>query len=189
MTTKTKLTIAACLVSVGVLGRLLPHVWNFAPIVAIGLFSGSYLGRNFAFIVPVLAMFLGDIFLGFYSWQINITVYLAMALSGAIGLVIRSRKNPVSISVASISGSTLFFLMTNAAVWYFGTMYDPSIDGLIASYNAGLPFFRNALAGDLFYTGVFFGAFEAVSHLFLARRFSERQGYSKDRPLSAFTVH
>lgn len=178
MTTKTKIIIAACLVLMGILGRLLPHAWNFAPIVAIGLFSGSYLGRNFAFIVPVLAMFLSDMFLGFYSWQVNLTVYFAMALSGAIGLVIKSRKNPVSISVASIAGSTIFFLMTNAAVWYFGTMYSPSIDGLIASYNAGLPFFRNALLGDFFYTSAFFGIFEAV------RYFAYRQAYREDRSFS-----
>lgn len=171
MTTKTKVFVAIFLVFIGVLGRLLPHVWNFAPIVAIGLFAGAYLGRSFAFAVPVFAMFISDAFIGFYDSRINISVYVAMALSGGLGLLLRSRRNPLTISIASVAGSTLFFLITNGAVWYFGTMYIHSMEGLLASYIAGVPFFRNALWGDLFYTGVFFGSFELARAYFLNRRY------------------
>ncbi|MEN1681974.1 MAG: DUF6580 family putative transport protein, partial [Planctomycetota bacterium] len=34
--------------------------------------------------------------------------------------------------------------------------------GLLASYTAGLPFYRQMLLGDLFYVGVLFGSMAAV---------------------------
>lgn len=160
MNTRTKILLAVALVAVGVTGRLLPHAWNFAPIVAIGLFAGAYLGKRFAFIVPVLAMVISDAFIGFYGWKLNLTVYAAMALSGAIGLYLRRRKNPLSITAGAVAGSTLFFLVTNGAVWYLGSSYPPGLDGLLASLVAGLPFFRNAVVGDVWYSLVLFGVYE-----------------------------
>lgn len=160
MNIRTKIILAACLIAIGVAGRLLPHAWNFAPIVAIGLVAGAYLGKRFAFVVPVLAMVASDIFIGFYGWKLNLTVYLAMALSGAIGLMLRRRRTPVSIGLAAVLGSTLFYLVTNSAVWYLGSSYPPGVSGLIASLAAGLPFFRNAVVGDVWYSFALFGAFE-----------------------------
>ena len=133
MTIKTKIFFAIALIAIGVAGRLLPHAWNFAPIVAIGIFSGAYLGKRFAFAVPVIAMIISDIFLGFYLWQMNLTVYLAMGIAGLIGLFLQKKKTPVTIALASIGGSTIFFLITNGAVWYFTSMYEPKISGLFAS--------------------------------------------------------
>ncbi|MEK7607608.1 MAG: DUF6580 family putative transport protein [Patescibacteria group bacterium] len=170
MTIRTKLYLALALITIGVLGRLLPHTWNFVPIIAIGLFSGAYLGKKFAFTVPVLAMLISDIFIGFYDWKINLTVYIAMGFSGLIGLYLQKKKNPISIALASVIGSTLFFLITNGAVWLFTTMYESTVIGLIASYIAGLPFYRNALVGDIWYSFALFGTYEAVMHLY--HRFS-----------------
>lgn len=170
MTTKTKILFAVALVAIGVAGRLLPHAWNFAPIVAIGIFSGAYLGKKFAFAVPVVAMIISDIFIGFYSWQMNITVYLAMGLAGLVGLFLQNVKNPMTIALASIGGSTIFFLITNGAVWYFTSMYEPTISGLYASYIAGIPFFRNAIVGDVWYSFALFGAYETAKVLY--RRFA-----------------
>lgn len=170
MTTKTKIAIASVLVAIGVAGRLLPHAWNFAPVVAIGIFSGAYLGKRFAFAVPVIAMVASDIFIGFYGWQMNATVYIAMGLAGFAGLALRKKKNPVSIALASVAGSTIFFLVTNGAVWLFTSMYEPTISGLSASYIAGIPFFRNAIVGDVWYSFALFGAYETARVLY--RRFA-----------------
>lgn len=166
--------MAAILVTLGVSGRLLPHAWNFAPIVAIGIFAGAYLGPRYAFAVPVLAMVLSDISIGFYMWQMNLAVYIAMALSGAIGLLLRKKKNPLSIAGASFAGSMLFFLITNGAVWYFTGMYSHGLDGLLASYSAGLPFLRNTLSGDLWYSFALFGGFEFARMLYVRYVLSKR---------------
>lgn len=166
MTVKTKIWIALALVLIGVAGRLLPHAWNFAPIVAIGIFSGAYLGKRFAFAVPVAAMTASDIFIGFYDWRINLFVYVAMGLSGLIGLFLQNRKNPVAIASAALAGSTLFFIITNGAVWLFTSMYEPTLSGLTASYTAGIPFYRNAVVGDVWYSLLLFGAFEMARYLY-----------------------
>lgn len=173
MNTKTKLAVGFVLVLCGVLGRLLPHAWNFAPIIAIGLFAGARLGTYYAFTLPVLAMVISDMFIGFYDWKVNLTVYVAMALSGAIGLMLQNRRNPIAIGVGSMAGSTLFFLVTNGAVWLFGTMYSHNAQGLIASYIAGIPFYRNAIVGDVWYSFIFFGVYELA--LFAHSVYSKRK--------------
>jgi len=45
-------------------------------------------------------------------------------------------------------------------VWAFGTMYAHNFVGLIQSYTMAIPFFKNSLAGDLFYTAVLVGGYE-----------------------------
>ena len=66
-------------VMIAALTRLVPHPPNFAPITAISLFAGAYFTRKqLAFIVPLLAMLISDLFLGFYT--ISIFVYLSFAV-------------------------------------------------------------------------------------------------------------
>lgn len=113
-------------------------------------------------------MVLTDALIGFYQWQIMLAVYGSFALAGLIGLMLRNRKNPRRIFASALSSSVLFFFITNWAVWQFGSLYIHSFSGLIQSYVMAIPFFKYSLAGDLFYTGAFFGVFELVRtrHLF-----------------------
>ncbi|MBZ9572151.1 hypothetical protein KJA15_02380 [Patescibacteria group bacterium] len=162
MSQKNKIIISAILVIFGIVFRLLPHPWNFTPIAAISLFSGVYLGGLLSPFLPVLTMFLGDIFLGFYEWKLMLIVYGSFALIGLIGLVIKKYKSLETILAGSLLASVLFFLITNFAVWQFTPWYSPTWSGLIQCYFQALPFFRNTLLGNLFYTGVLFGAYELV---------------------------
>ena len=165
MTSKMKFVISVGLVAFGIVIRLLPHLWNFTPVVAIALFAGFYLGARYAIALPLITMFLSDFVIGFYRIEHMIAVYGSFALVGVLALVARRYQSIEVVAAASIFSSTLFFLITNWAVWRFGTFYPPNLTGLLESYVLGLPFFRNALLGDFFYTGVFFGAYE------IARRF------------------
>jgi len=150
------------LTTVGFAARLLPHPANFAPIGALALFGGLYLPRRWALILPLGVMFLSDLFIGFYAWQIMLSVYICFALVVGIGLLVRKNKKFRTVLGGTALGSVLFFLITNAAVWAFGTMYVHNLSGLIQSYAMALPFFRNSLLGDLFYTGVLIGTVEAI---------------------------
>jgi len=145
----------------------LPHLPNFAPIAAIALFSGVYLNKKWAIIVPVLAMFLSDILIGFYSPIIMASVYGSFILVGLIGLWLRRHKTLPNIIAGSLTGSVIFFLVTNFAMWaaqgaFPQAIYPQTWQGLLDCYIMGLPFFRNTIAGDLFYTGAFFGLMEVV---------------------------
>lgn len=169
------LLIAALLITLGFLSRLLPHPANFAPIAAIAIFGGLYLPKRWAIILPMLAMFVSDIFIGFYTWQIMASVYLSFVLVGLIGLLVRKNNHASSagkkisnIIGGTLLGSILFFFITNFAVWAFGSMYTHSFTGLMQCYTMAIPFFKNTLLGDLFYTGVLVGSFELLT--FLSRR-------------------
>ncbi|MCK4554569.1 hypothetical protein KAU19_06465 [Candidatus Parcubacteria bacterium] len=168
MTTKTKLIISIILVSLGVACRLLPHAWNFAPIAGIALFAGVYLGRKYAIALPIIAMTIGDLFIGFYEWQLMIAVYGSYAAIGLLGGLIKKHKSMETVMAGSIIASVIFFLATNWAVWQFSPWYVKSFEGLIYCYTLALPFFRNTLLGNLFYVSVLFGAYEVA--VILARQ-------------------
>ena len=140
--------------------RFLPHAANFAPIGAMALFGGAKLNKKYALILPIAAMIASDYFIGFYSWPIMASVYASFLIYGLLGLLARKKESWLKIGGAALAGSILFFLITNGAVWAFGSMYEHTFGGLMASYAAGLPFFRGTLLGDVFYATVFFGAYE-----------------------------
>ena len=170
MSTSAKLAISIILIALGVATRLLPHLWNFVPISAIALFAGVYLGRRYAVILPLAAMLVGDLFLGFYSWPLMLAVYSSFILIGLLGGLVRKYKSLETVIAASIVGSMIFFLVTNWAVWQFSPWYTKDLAGLIRCFTLALPFFRNTLAGDLFYTFILFGAYEGVMVWLKARK-------------------
>lgn len=144
--------------------RLVPHAPNFAPISAMALFGGVYLNKKYALIVPLTAMFLSDIFLGFHNTMVF--VYGSFVLTGLIGLWLRNHKNFKNVIAGAFLSSIMFFLITNFGVWLGGKLYPPNLSGLIESYIMGIPFFRNTILGDLFYTGLFFGSYELMLKFF-----------------------
>lgn len=166
---------ALLLILIGVISRLFPHPANFAPIAAIGLFAGMYLPRKYAIAVPAIALLASDIVLGFYLWQVMVAVYLCFALSGFIGMAVHKKfsQNPGknwlgkfnTLFAGTLLGSAIFFIATNWAVWAFGTMYPHTVNGLLQSYTLALPFFKNTLLGDLFYTAVLVGSMEAILYI------------------------
>lgn len=157
--------IAVLLIALGFVARLLPHPANFAPIGAIAIFAGLYLPKRWAIVLPLCAMFVSDIFIGFYTWQIMLSVYGSFILTGVIGLLVRKNKKFHTIVGGTLLGSIIFFAITNFAVWAFGTMYAHNFAGLMQCYAMAIPFFKNTLLGDLFYTGILVGAFEALTKL------------------------
>ena len=66
--------------------------------------------------------------------------------------------------------STVFFLISNWAVWQFGVWYDKSLVGLIEAYTLAIPFFRNTIIGDLVYTGSLFAVFEFSRAYFASKK-------------------
>ncbi len=166
-----KYIIPTLLIILGLSARLLPHPANFAPIGAIALFAALYLPKKYALIIPLIAMFISDIFIGFYSLPIMLSVYIGFTIMSLIGLLVKKNKKFSTILGGTLVGSILFFLLTNFAVWTFGTMYSHTFSGLIQSYTMAIPFFKNSLLGDLFYSGIIIGGFEFVLSLQTKKQF------------------
>jgi hypothetical protein len=143
--------------------RLLPHPPNFAPIAAMALFGGAYFNKkSFAFAIPLLAMFVTDAIIGFYSYAWM--VYISFALIVLLGIVMLKKVSVKNVVLASVTASVSFFVITNFGVWMLGTLYPKTPAGLMESYFAAIPFFQNSLIGDLFFSGVMFGVYELVKH-------------------------
>ena len=143
------------------LTRLMPHPPNFTPIIAMGLFGGAYLkDKRWALLLPVGAMLLADVFLGFHGTMI--WVYGSLIIITTIGFLLKRGVTLQNGAIATIGGSLLFFLVTNFGVWASGSFYPKTVEGLISCYAAGIPFFGNTLAGSVFYSGLMFFGYEQI---------------------------
>jgi hypothetical protein len=149
------LTIVALIVA-AVASRLVPHPWNLTSVAAVALFSGAYLDdRRLAFLVPLAALLISDVALGFYKGMA--VVYLSFALIVGLGMLLRRHRSAPFIAAAAVAGSLLFFGLSNLGVWAFGALYPHTLAGLAACFVAALPFYRGTLEGDLLYSLILFG--------------------------------
>ncbi|MDO8514839.1 MAG: hypothetical protein Q7S50_04845 [bacterium] len=156
------LLAAGALVCFGIMVRLLPHLPNATPITAIAFAGSIYLGKRWSMLLPLCALFLSDMFIGFYDWKIMASVYGSFALIGCWSWMSRKYSGVLPVFLSVIASSLFFFLITNAAVWLFSPWYEKSIFGLLYSYELGIPFLRNMLTGDIVYTASLLGAFELM---------------------------
>ncbi len=174
MKTRTLIIVGAVLLAA--LTRLMPHPQNFAPITAMALFGAASLtDRRLGILTPLLALFVSDMCievahrLGWMtSWGIYSgmwVMYLVNLLIILIGLLLRKHRTVPVIAGATLAGSVVFFLVTNFGVWAFGGLdingnpYPHTVEGFIVCYQEAIPFFKNTLLGDAFYSTALFGGF------------------------------
>lgn len=144
---------------VSILGRFVVHLPNFTPIGALALFAGFYLPRRYALALPLLAMFVSDMFIGFYNPMIMLAVYGSFGVAVLIGGAIKNHQNIFAIGGATLGSSLLFFIATNFAVWAFSNYYAHTVTGLLYCFTLALPFFKYSLSGDMFWASIFFGTY------------------------------
>lgn len=158
--------------------RLLPHPYNFTCITALALFGGAHFSdRRLAFAVPLLALALSNVALGvIWSWSSlayaphSWVQYASFALIVPMGLALRGRAGLVRTAGTTLAASTMFYVVSNFGVWLFDGLYAKTVAGLMECYVAAIPFFGNALAGDVFYTGLLFGGFHLLESRFTRLR-------------------
>jgi hypothetical protein len=142
---------------------------NFAPFAAIALCSAAYFPTKLKFSLPLVAIFVSDVILNSYYGAplftpLMLCRYLALAVVGCIGLALQNRASFKTLLPASIIGSAMFYVITNAFAWLSDPGYVKNFGGLIQALTVGLPqysatpswmFFRNSLLSDLFFTLLF----------------------------------
>jgi hypothetical protein len=158
--------------------RLIPHMPNFSPLGAIGLFGAAHFQKRWqAFIIPLAAVWISDILINnivysdyypsftlFYSgfyWQNG--SYLLITLAG---IIILKKINIKNLAFAFLTSTAIFFIITNFGCWPGSPVYTQDLRGLLTCYAAGIPFLKGTLLGDLFYSGVLFGAFYLLEQKF-----------------------
>lgn len=153
----TNTLIAIALVLIVVCLRLLPHPANFAPVAAVAIFGGAVLPRRLALWAPLAAMVASDLIIGLHN--LVLLTWGCYALIALASSYIMKKPSLVRGGLLTISASVGFFLVTNFGVWLTSGMYAHTWAGFIHCYEMALPFFRNTLLSDMFYTGLLFGTF------------------------------
>lgn len=161
---KMKEKILPVLIIFGVvLMRFLPHPANVAPIAAMALFGGVYLNKKQAVLLPVVVMLISDLFLGFH--KVMPFVYGSFLIASFIGMRLRGKVGTKGVLGSALLSSLIFYVVTNFGVWLTSGMYEMTFLGLVKCYALAIPFFRNTLMGDLFYTVMMFGGYEMMLRL------------------------
>ena len=132
------------------LSRIVPHPPNFTPIIASAIMAPLLIrDRWFGIAIPIFAMLVADIVIGFHPYQT--VIYLTLIV---IGLVAPMQRNIKWITAMAILGPVWFFLTTNFAVWLAWDYYPKTVEGLILCYTMAIPFFQNTLISTCLFTGV-----------------------------------
>ena len=154
----TRFLVITGLILLAILTRILPHIPNFTAMSAIALFGAAqYNKKIMAFLVPITALLLSDAILGFYQgmeW-----IYGTFILIIISGFYLRNKITVPRLILLSVVSSMLVFIVTDLGLWMSATLYPRTLAGLESCYVAALPFLRNELIGDLFYSGLLFGLF------------------------------
>ncbi len=151
------------LIGIGVAGRWGQPQWCFTPTAAAAIFAGWYFSRlAIAALVPISILAISDLLLPAYnSIPVLLATYFVMTLPVGLGRLQRGSQSrrwaAAQWAIIGLVPATLFYIVTNFAVWAFQSDYEKSLAGLAQCYWAAVPFYRWMLAGDVFYLGVLLG--------------------------------
>ena len=163
------------LVIIAALYRIIPgRPYGFAPQWAMAVFAGAVVrDRKWAFIIPVLSMFISDLIYqvlylqglsslpGFYEgqWQ----NYVLFSLMVFVGIAIR-KINVIQIAAASFAAPTLYFLISNFLIWASngttrGLDRPKTFNGLMLCYSDAVPFYRMSILATFIFSAILFGTY------------------------------
>ena len=164
--------LAYIFVVLAVAVRFMPHPWMFTPVVGSLLFFGAR-GPRRQIWIPFVLLASSDVLLTklVYHYPFTSDHLITFAWYAAIlwlGTRLGAKTKFIPVIGAALASSVSFYLITNLAAWAWLDMYPKDLSGIMMSYVAALPFFRNALAGDLIFTLAMFStpiALRALSSL------------------------
>ena len=128
------------------LSRFVPHPPNFTSLIAFSFYIPLFFGKKF---IPVVLFYfiVTDLFLGFHE-----TIFFTWGSALFISLNSFLFKKNIYIRILGVmSGSLIFYLITNFGVWSFGS-YGYSLEGLLNCYIIAIPFYINTLISTTIYS-------------------------------------
>ena len=157
--------LALVLIAAGALSRLLHLPPNIAAVTGVTLLAG-YALRNIwlALLVPIAAMALADLVLGWYPAVL--ATYAGMAAGIVIARGLLGKLSALRLVGATFLASLAFFVLSNFGTWLEG-WYGYTLEGLVACFAAAIPFWQNSLIADFTSTALAFGLFLLARRAFL----------------------
>ena len=146
---------------------------NFTAVGAIAIVSTKFYSGLNKWLIPVLLFWVSDLILnnvvyaqyyeGFQFFS-SFWSYAALIAIGGAAWVILKKVNWKTTLVTSCLGAVIFYLISNFGVWVNpGTPYTKDLNGLVQCYTAALPFFRNTLLADIFFSFALFGLYDIIA--------------------------
>lgn len=161
--------LAVGLVVLGVFSRLTAHAWNFTILGGLSIFTGAFFARKWVPVAIVFStLFISDAVIGFHNQMP--AVYLSFALMILAGALLASRPSRLKYVTAAGVGSVLFFTVSNFFVWFEGSLYPRTLNGLVECYVMATPFYHNQLLADIVSSAALFELARTMKK-FVATRF------------------
>lgn len=153
--------LAIVLVVLGAASRLLHLPPNIAAVTGVTIFAGFAI-RNvwLALVVPLAAMALADVVLGWYPDMVFTYAGMAAGVFLARGLL--HPLTPVRLIGTTFLASLTFFVLSNLGAFISG-YYGFTLEGFVACYVAALPFWQNSLIADFTSTALVFAIYLALT--------------------------
>ena len=153
-----------------------PDLANFAPMMALTFCAAVYFRDKRTWLVPFAALLVSDLYLDYHyastygetwHWPSAMVRIVCFALALPLGRFVAQRKNWLTLIGGALAGSVFFYLATNTDAWVRDPNYAKTAAGWWQALTIGRPefpstlfFFRNTLASDLIFTGLFALAME-----------------------------
>jgi len=166
------------------LGRWVPHPPNWTPVGAVAIVGSDTMGPWRTCVVVLLGVWLSDLVINNLMMSSDQMVWLTKGwlflAVGYVAMIVSSHyvsqmvRGYPGVVVRATVASWLFFLLTNAGVWWGASMYPLTLNGLMMCYVAGLPFLTMAWVADVVFS---------VSLCWVLRRATlgrKKNGYSGD---------
>jgi hypothetical protein len=140
---------------VAIIGRLIPHPYSATPMLSLALFSGFVFEGRLGLITTTIALLVSDLLVAwtggypvFGTWSVfTYSAFLVIALSLSFSRQPLSAFKGAGLTLVATFG---FWWWTNFGTWLTTfDMYPHTFAGLMACFDAGLPFLRNALVGNV----------------------------------------
>jgi hypothetical protein len=160
----------------GYYGAEISWLLNFSPLAALALCGPLVFPRRVALILPLAILLVSDLVLNAHFGATLITGemlarYGALVLVALLGLRLRESRRVGTFLLASLAGSTGFYLITNTVSWLTAPGYAKTVAGWCQALTVGLPgylptwtFFRNSLVSDACFTLAFVACLALASH-------------------------
>lgn len=162
------LLLALGLIFLGVISRLSAHAWNFTLMGGLALFAGAFFKRKWISAAIVFStLLISDLVLGFHNQMP--AVYLGFALMILIGAIMSVKPSRPTVVASALVASLIFFLVSNLFVWFEGTLYPQTWDGLVNCYVMAIPFYQNQIISDVISAFALFEVARAMKSFVVAR--------------------
>ena len=140
-----------------------PQLFNFTPVLAIFLISGSYIKGPLGWFTPVLSVIITDFTLTQNYGQnlfepFMLATLLSYLLIFMLGRFMGSQRNLLSVATQGIIAALGFHLITCLFAWWANPAYAKSITGIFQAIFLGEPgyapaylFLRNSLLSTVLF--------------------------------------